>query len=65
MSVPDATAALDATWTAQLAAQAADLGLRLVAAAVVLLILSGLYWLTRRAVRRALAARRPTPTPGC
>jgi small-conductance mechanosensitive channel len=54
VSDPDAPAALDATWTAQLAAKAVDLGLRLVAAAVVLLILSGLYWLTRRAVRRAL-----------
>ena len=54
MSVPDAPASLDAAWTAQLASKAVDLGLRLVAAAVVLLILSGLYWLTRRAVRRAL-----------
>ena len=44
----------DPTWTARLAARAADLGLRLVAAAVVLLILAALYWLARRAVRRAL-----------
>jgi small-conductance mechanosensitive channel len=55
VSAPAAPAALDPTWRAQLAAQAADLALRLVASAVVLLVLGGLYWLTRRAVRRALA----------
>jgi len=54
VSAPDAAAALDPTWTARLAGRAADLGLRLVAAAVVLLILAALYWLARRAARRAL-----------